>query len=67
MKLEEYKRSLKTLYGATEDCQMAKFLYKPFTPLPDLSPFLNKFIEVRVHKCFATRHNRAVRHRLFYG
>jgi hypothetical protein len=65
--LSDYLETLKTVYNATDDAPIAKFLYKPFTPLPDLAPYLNKFIEVRVHKCYATRHNKAFRHRLFYG
>ena len=36
-------------------------------PLPDLYPFVNKFIEIRVHKCFVSRTNKAFRQRLFYG
>lgn len=36
-------------------------------PMPDLYPYVNKFIEVRVHKCFVTRTNKAFRQRLFYG
>jgi hypothetical protein len=46
---------------------LPKFLYKPNMPLPDLYPFVNKFIEVRVHKCFVARTNKAFRHRHFYG
>lgn len=30
-------------------------------------PFVNKFIEVRVHKCFVTRTNKAFRQRHFFG
>ena len=44
-----------------------KFLYKPFTPLPDLSAYVNRHIEIRVHKCYVVRHNKAFRERLFYG
>lgn len=36
-------------------------------PLPDLYSFVNKYIEIRVHKCFVTRTNKAFRQRLFYG
>jgi hypothetical protein len=52
-----------TVYGEV----LPKFLYKPMIPLPDLFPFVNKFIEVRVHKCYVTRTNKAFRHRHFFG
>ena len=46
---------------------LPKFLYKPMMPLPDLYPFVNKFIEIRVHKCFVNRTNKAFRQRVFFG
>jgi len=44
-----------------------RFLYKPFILLPDLSDHNQKIIEVRVHKLFLTKFNRAVQQRQFYG
>jgi len=46
---------------------LPKFLYKPMVPLPDLSEFINRHIEVRIHKTFVCRQNKALRHRTFYG
>ena len=46
---------------------LPKFLYKPGTPLPDLSLHLNKCIEIRVHKDYISRTNKAFRFRNFYG
>jgi len=36
-------------------------------PLPDLSMYLNKFIEIRVHKSYLNRRNKAYRQRNFFG
>lgn len=36
-------------------------------PLPDLSSHINRFIEVRVHKSYVSRQNKAVRYRNFFG
>ena len=46
---------------------LPKFLYRPNVPLPDLSEYTMKQIEVRVHKAYVCRQNKAVRHRAFYG
>ena len=46
---------------------LPKFLYRPNVPLPDLSEFTTKMIEVRVHKAYVCRQNKALRHRAFYG
>lgn len=46
---------------------LPKFLYRPNVPLPDLSEYTQRFIEVRVHKAYVCRQNKAVRHRAFYG
>ena len=37
-----------------------QYLYKPSVLLPDLTDFINKMIEVRVHKVYLTKNNRAV-------
>mmetsp|Transcript_3905 Transcript_3905/g.5199 ORF Transcript_3905/g.5199 Transcript_3905/m.5199 type:complete len:213 (+) Transcript_3905:636-1274(+) len=34
---------------------LPKFLYKPNVPLPDLSEYTQRFIEVRVHKAYVCR------------
>ena len=44
-----------------------KYLYKPFMPLPDLALHINKHIEVRVHKSYLTRRNKAFKQRNFFG
>lgn len=46
---------------------LPKFLYRPMVPLPDLSDYTQKFIEVRVDKSFVSRQNKAFRYRNFYG
>lgn len=62
---DAYLKVQVSLYGGHD--LMPRFLYKPFTPLPDLSSYLGHLIEVRVHKCYVVRHNKAFRERLFYG
>ena len=37
-----------------------QYLYKPFILLPDLSDLFNKTIEVRIHKVYLTKFNKAV-------
>ena len=37
-----------------------QFLYKPFLPLPDLTEYNQKIIEVRVFRPYLTKFNRAV-------
>jgi hypothetical protein len=64
---EEYTGIQYRQYGTNPENPLPKFLYKPFTPLPDISPYLNQYIEIRVHKCYVVRHNKAFRERLFYG
>ena len=44
-----------------------RFLYKPFTLLPDLTDLIGKTIEVRVHKVYLTKFNKAVQLHQFYG
>jgi len=46
---------------------LPKFLYKPMVPLPDLSEYTQRWIEVRVHKAYVSRQNKALRHRVFFG
>lgn len=46
---------------------LPKFLYRPNVPLPDMSEYTQKQIEVRVHKAYVSRQNKALRHRAFYG
>ena len=46
---------------------LPKFLYRPMTPLPDLSEHTMKHIEVRVHKAYVSRQNKAFRYRNFFG
>jgi hypothetical protein len=36
-------------------------------PLPDMAQHVNKYFEVRVHKSYLTRRNKAFKQRLFYG
>lgn len=43
------------------------FLYKPFMLLPDLTEFTGKLIEIRVHKVYLTKFNRAFQYRMFYS
>jgi hypothetical protein len=43
------------------------FLYKPYIMLPDLSDLIQKTIEVRIHKSYLTKFNKAVQHRQFFG
>jgi hypothetical protein len=43
------------------------FLYKPYILLPDLTDLIQKTIEVRVHKSYLTKFNKAVQYRQFYG
>ncbi len=52
-----------SIYG----CILKKFLYMPMIPLPDLSLYMNRWIEVRVHKKYVSRQNKAVRYRNFFG
>ena len=40
-----------------------RFLYKPYILLPDLSELINKTIEVRVHRVYLTKFNKAVMYR----
>lgn len=35
--------------------------------LPDLTDYINKMIEVRVHKVYLTKDNRAVQQRAFFS
>lgn len=44
-----------------------QFLYKPFVLLPDLSDLINRTIEVRIHKSYLTKFNKAVQYQMFYG
>ena len=44
-----------------------KYLYKPFVLLPDLTDLILKTVEVRVHKCYLTKFNKAVQNRQFFG
>ena len=37
------------------------------TPMPDLSRYINKSIEIRVHKCYVSRQNKAFKYRNFFG
>ena len=46
---------------------VSRYLYKPFLPLPDLTDFIQKMIEVRVHKVYLTKFNKAVQQRQFFG
>ena len=43
------------------------FLYKPFVLLPDLSELISKTIEVKIHKAYLTKFNKAVQFQMFYG
>jgi len=54
--------SMMSKYGS-----IVRLLYKPFTPMPDLSKYVNSFIEVRIHKCYLSRANKAVTARNFQG
>lgn len=48
--------------------QAAKqFLYRPFVLLPDLTDVIGKTIEVRIHKSYLTKFNKAVQYQMFYG
>lgn len=60
---DENNKFQQALYGEV----LPKFLYKPLVPLPDLYSFINKYIELRVHKCFVSRTNKAFRQRNFFG
>ena len=60
---DQLNKSQLSLYGKHLD----KFLYKPYMPLPDLVCYVNKFLEVRVHKSYLTRRNKAVKQRNFFG
>lgn len=44
-----------------------KFLYQPLLPLPDITDLNTKTIEVRIHKSFLTKYNKAVQQRHFFG
>ena len=44
-----------------------QYLYKPFVLLPDLTDLISKTIEVRVHKVYITKFNKAVQYQQFYG
>lgn len=46
---------------------MRRYLYKPSILLPDLTDFIGKTIEIRVHKVYLTKHNRAVQQRAFFS
>ena len=37
-----------------------QYLYKPFILLPDLSDLIGKTVEIRVHRVYLTKFNRAV-------
>lgn len=63
MSTDQLNKSQLALYGKHLD----KFLYKPYMPLPDLVCYYNKFLEVRVHKSYLTRRNKAVKQRNFFG
>lgn len=65
--VDHYLHLLQNQYNSTLERPIQKFLYKPFVPLPDLQPYSNNYIEIRVHKCYVTRSNRAFKERLFYG
>ena len=45
----------------------ARFLYKPFIPLPNLQEYMGELIEVRVASDYLTKFNKAVVKRHFYG
>lgn len=64
---DQYLSIQQNLYGVTANNPLPKFLYKPFTPMPDISAYQNRHIEIRVHKCYVVRHNKAFRERLFFG
>ena len=63
MSIELCNQKQKQLYKEI----LPKFLYKPMTPLPDLSKYINKCIEVRIHKYYVSRTNKAFRYRNFFG
>jgi hypothetical protein len=43
------------------------FLYKPFTPLPSLTPYIQRIIEIRVPNKYMCRANKAYLRRNFWG
>ena len=63
LSIEQCNQNQYNQYGYT----LKKFLYKPMVPLPDLSEYINRWIEVRVHKSYVSRQNKAFRYRNFYG
>lgn len=44
-----------------------QFLYKPFVLLPDLTDLIGKTIEIRIHKAYLTKFNKAVQFQQFFG
>jgi hypothetical protein len=44
-----------------------QFLYKPFVLLPDLTDVVGKTIEIRIHKSYLTKFNKAVQYQMFFG
>ena len=44
-----------------------RFLYKPFTPLPNLQDYLQELIEIRIYSEYLTKFNKAFIKRNFYG
>ena len=66
MKIVDIKTNNNNQISAYRDV-LPKFLYRPNTPLPDLSDYTQKHIEIRVHKQYVSRQNKAFRYRNFYG
>lgn len=44
-----------------------QFLYKPFVLLPDLTDLIGKTVEIRIHKAYLTKFNKAVQYQQFFG
>ena len=63
MTIEQSNKKQIANYGKILD----KFLYKPYLPLPDLAGYVNKYLEVRIHRSYLTRRNKAVKQRNFAG
>ena len=49
------------------DAICARFLYKPFVPLPDISKYILRYIEIKVSNEYITKSNKAFILRNFYG